>query len=110
MRFDENSQTHKDSNQVGQFSDGFQAQQDNKQSKSDEQPQQPEKTDEQVHEKPTTSDNRFNRNWKHESSHSKGLIIGNINDKIRIKSTLKETINTLALISKIEPKSTEEAL
>ena len=42
---------------------------------------------------------KFDRNWKHKSSHPKNLIIGEIEDGIKTRFKHKENINNLALIS-----------
>jgi len=49
-------------------------------------------------------------NLKHKSSHPKELIIGDINEGIHTRSKRQEETSAVALISEIEPKSTEEAL
>ncbi|XP_030467942.1 uncharacterized protein LOC115686712 [Syzygium oleosum] len=53
---------------------------------------------------------RFNKNWKHKSSHRHDLIIGSIDEGIKTRAKAKEVINSLALISEVEPKNIDEAL
>ena len=49
------------------------------------------------------------RNWRYKSSHPEELIIGESSKRIRTRGLFKEQTD-IALLSEVEPKTTDEAL
>ena len=54
-------------------------------------------------------DQELHKGWKYAYSHPKDLIIGDITQGIRTRSSLRDINNHLAFISQIQPKTIEEA-